>query len=357
MEVKDLLRQYAAGNRRFVLISLRGVNLVGANLEAVNFSRANLTEANLTRANLQQAVLVKANLTRANLRGANLDGADLRHANLTGAEINLQRLEPDAYSGAILPDGSRASLGGSSAPSDGANLEPLDATPSYAPGDLATEPSPRPPERASSLAKVDSLGQRKRGVPWQQLPWLQLAAWGIGYGFLGLFLFCLAAEAWAWPLVWLSSLLWIWQPSLLRSQPLIAAVMVILVTGLSWSGLALGALLLGLLTVGLRLTGWTWQRAAVLGGWLSGAGCLTVALTPLLLGRQPVLTSVVVTSTPPLAVMILLGLLLSMLGLSAHGRLRALRLSAIGMVTGLGAAAALGLGLGGMMGLLAVGFA
>lgn len=354
MDVKDLLRKYAAGQRRFVQASLRGTNLVGSYLVEINLSRANLTEANLSRANLSQAVLVKANLTRANLRGANLAGVDLRQANLTGAEIALEGLQPDAYAGAILPDGSRSEL-----PDQEPQPVAVSAAriPAFSRGMAGPVDLELDTEAKAGSPSVHLRPHRRSAQPlWQQLPWLQLAAWGVGYGFLGLVLICLQADIWAWPLVWLSSLLWGWRQNLLRSQPLIAAVTVILVTGLSWLGAGLGGLLWGLGAIGLRLTGYGWERALELGGWLGGTGCLTVAVLPLLLSRQPAL-EVAIASTPPLAVMILLGLLLTYVGISAHHRLQALHLAPGNIALSLGAAAILGLALGSCMGLLALGLA
>ena len=293
------------------------------------------------------------------MRGASLIGADLRQANLKGAEIDLDGLEPTAYAGAILPDGSTPVSSSASSPTiaDSQSPQTLQGT-----WNLMTEGVTS--TNHSNLSQVNEdekypghLSRPLKQLSWQELPWLRLVAWGTGYGFLGLFLFCLTAEIWAWPLVWVSSLLWAWKPSLLRSQPLIAAVIAILTTGLSGAVLILGILLMGLATIGLRLTGWTWERAIGLSVWLSGAGCLTVVIMPLLLSRQQNLQVETVTSTPPLAIMLLLGITLSLLGLPAHTRLRALNLPQMGILTGLGIAAALGLALGGSMGLLAIGIA
>ena len=90
----ELLSRYAAGERDFRRVNLRGVdlseailteaNLAGACLARASLVRVNLTEANLTGANLFRANLTKATLFYANLSYANLSGANLYEASLVG---------------------------------------------------------------------------------------------------------------------------------------------------------------------------------------------------------------------------------------------------------------------------------
>ncbi|PSN07428.1 hypothetical protein C7293_30470, partial [filamentous cyanobacterium CCT1] len=196
---------------------------------------------------------------------------------------------PQAYAGAILPDGRRSPLPVATM---------ADPVPDPGPETVHDhQPLVKPDQQVQSSPLERTIRRQDRTIAWRQLPWLQLAAWGVGYGFLGLALICLGAAWWAWPLVGLSSLLWVWQPRLLRSQPLIAVVTVILSTGLSWLGLGLGLLLWAIGAVGLRLTGYPWERAIELGGWLGGTGCLTVATIPLLLSRQPSLGGAIASKT------------------------------------------------------------
>lgn len=82
------LRQQIGGT-----LSLRGINLKGAdlrqvNLEGVDLSDADLSDTNLTGANLRNADLTRANLSYATLTNAYLDGVDLCHADLSHALCN-----------------------------------------------------------------------------------------------------------------------------------------------------------------------------------------------------------------------------------------------------------------------------
>lgn len=128
MDAEELLKRYAAGERDFSGLNLRGAKLNGvdpsiddlgaynkpyengiaADLSGINLSEADLTDAelsgtnlsnaNLSRANLNRAGLGQCNLTNTNFRGANLteaylscaelDGTDMREANLFYAEIS-----------------------------------------------------------------------------------------------------------------------------------------------------------------------------------------------------------------------------------------------------------------------------
>lgn len=47
MDVNELLKRYAAGERDF-----KGINLIGSSLSGINLSRANLREASLSEADL-----------------------------------------------------------------------------------------------------------------------------------------------------------------------------------------------------------------------------------------------------------------------------------------------------------------
>lgn len=63
MDVEELLRQYAAGERNFAAIDLRGADLRG-----IQLTHSNLEGVNLSSANLSEASLGFVNLNRANLR-------------------------------------------------------------------------------------------------------------------------------------------------------------------------------------------------------------------------------------------------------------------------------------------------
>ena len=65
MQASELVRRYAAGERRF-----GGAELIGADLSRANLSNADLSRADLSEANLHSANLSEANLTFANLNKA-----------------------------------------------------------------------------------------------------------------------------------------------------------------------------------------------------------------------------------------------------------------------------------------------
>ena len=108
LEVDELLRRYAAGNKYFVNANLRCAqlsniclanidlsyaklnlaNLSGSNLSQANLTLAEMRSANLSGSNLSRSQLVKANLSGANLSDANLRGADLSNADLSNANLN-----------------------------------------------------------------------------------------------------------------------------------------------------------------------------------------------------------------------------------------------------------------------------
>ena len=64
-------------------VSLRKINIAGADLEGINLQQADLCDANLNGANLGGATLLIANLRGATLIGANLNNSILEHAKLS----------------------------------------------------------------------------------------------------------------------------------------------------------------------------------------------------------------------------------------------------------------------------------
>jgi hypothetical protein len=90
MNAKELLRRYAAGERGFDGVRLRGETLREEDLSGVSLRHADLSSADLVKARLDGADLEGANLRGANLgstsfRGANLREADLRDSNARSA--------------------------------------------------------------------------------------------------------------------------------------------------------------------------------------------------------------------------------------------------------------------------------
>ena len=131
MDAEELLQKYAAGQRQFHSVNLRGIDLQGVNLSEIDFYNADLTgadlnDANLSKANLRGTKLVRASFTNANLSElkdchslnlswadlsgadlsqANLDGANLKRADLTGVNIYGATFTNADLTGAIMPDG------------------------------------------------------------------------------------------------------------------------------------------------------------------------------------------------------------------------------------------------------------
>jgi len=127
LEVDELLRRYAIGDRFFINANLRCAqlselclenidlsyaklnlaNLSGTNLSKANLMAAQMPAANLSGSNLSKSQLVRANLSDANLRGGDLSYADLSNVCLTGADLtgaNLARtdLRKTSLDGAIV---------------------------------------------------------------------------------------------------------------------------------------------------------------------------------------------------------------------------------------------------------------
>ncbi|WP_377475683.1 MAG: pentapeptide repeat-containing protein [Microcoleus anatoxicus] len=88
IKTQELLRRYAAGERRFEGIVLYRADLRGVDLHNIIMPNAHFADANLSGANLQESCL-----TRVNFRGANLSGANLYIANLTDADLSYTNLK------------------------------------------------------------------------------------------------------------------------------------------------------------------------------------------------------------------------------------------------------------------------
>ncbi|PSB05289.1 pentapeptide repeat-containing protein [Merismopedia glauca] len=96
-ETGEILQRYAAGDRNFAGVDLRGMQLAGVNLSGANLIGAMFNSADLSNSQLDGAKLVIADLTAANLTGASLKkaklvGAILHQANLTDADLSYADL-------------------------------------------------------------------------------------------------------------------------------------------------------------------------------------------------------------------------------------------------------------------------
>jgi hypothetical protein len=105
MTADELLRRYAAGERDFRRVSLRGEILSWADLSGADLSGADLSGANLNWANLYRVNLTGADLSGADLAWAKLNKASLRGANLSEANFSGASLDGADWTEAIMPDG------------------------------------------------------------------------------------------------------------------------------------------------------------------------------------------------------------------------------------------------------------
>lgn len=127
MRAKQLLKRYAAGERKFSDADLSGADLRGADLSNAEFENSTFNGANLSRANLAntaisetdlcEASFVDTNFWGAQLTGLNMNQSDLRRAafyytrfhsvglrsaNLQGAQLWLASLFDVEFTGADI---------------------------------------------------------------------------------------------------------------------------------------------------------------------------------------------------------------------------------------------------------------
>lgn len=97
LETQELLRRYAAGERRFEGIVLYRADLRGVDLPNIIMPTAHFANANLSGVNLQESCLKRVNFRGANLSGANLCIANLRGANLSYTNLKDANLYAEMY--------------------------------------------------------------------------------------------------------------------------------------------------------------------------------------------------------------------------------------------------------------------
>jgi serine/threonine protein kinase, bacterial len=99
---KELLAQYANGERDFRGIKLVNVNLSGVDLSEINFHGANLDWVDLSGANLSRSDLsnirFSGSLSKAILEGANLNNTYLYQVDLVGQTLEVQHSRKLSYS-------------------------------------------------------------------------------------------------------------------------------------------------------------------------------------------------------------------------------------------------------------------
>ncbi|MGL4396386.1 MAG: pentapeptide repeat-containing protein [Hyphomicrobium sp.] len=87
LDTADMTGGIRVEGANFLLASLQGVDLTGAELSGADFSSANLQGALLSFARLNSALLRDADLEGASLHRAKLFGADLSRARMTAADV------------------------------------------------------------------------------------------------------------------------------------------------------------------------------------------------------------------------------------------------------------------------------
>ncbi len=140
IELEELLKRYAAGERDFTGFEVRddrvddywkledvdlsgiilkggslyyisgflqGINLSGADLRKLDLSRSDFQQANLSGANLSRTCLWRATFYYANLSGANLSRTDLQEAqffeaDMRGVNLSQAKILDTSFSGANL---------------------------------------------------------------------------------------------------------------------------------------------------------------------------------------------------------------------------------------------------------------
>jgi uncharacterized protein YjbI with pentapeptide repeats len=113
LERADVSGGVALQGTNFLLASLAGADLSGAELQLADFSSAGLQGASLSLAGLEGAVLRNADLDGANLQMARLYGADLTGARLVGADLTEARVwqtQPPSSEAMTLADASQIVL-------------------------------------------------------------------------------------------------------------------------------------------------------------------------------------------------------------------------------------------------------
>ncbi|MEB3355307.1 MAG: pentapeptide repeat-containing protein [Synechococcales bacterium] len=269
MDATQLLNQYETGRRDFSGADLRGVNLAQAHLAQINLYRADLTGACLTGANLAEANLFKANLTQADLTRADLRGANLRRTDLTGTILLAANLDGAHFSEQTLPGGLpflplevRQQLFDQG--HDLSSLQKLSrlGAESSTAGDSHSTPGRSSRRSPQSLEKTFP-----HATP---LPTPALLLLGAGYLCFGLLLSIHRAAGLSWVMTWLSSLGWLVEESLTWFSPVLGAIAIMLGTGLSlWAVIISGSLWMGLL-FGLLMLGWNKASALRDSAWVAG---------------------------------------------------------------------------------------
>ena len=108
MTAEELLELYAAGERAFTDIDLKGVDLSFQDLSGVNFFDSCLQNVNFSGANLSGAIFQNIDAQSTKLTKAILSNVVFLESDLTNADLTDCFWELTHFSNTTLPDGSFA---------------------------------------------------------------------------------------------------------------------------------------------------------------------------------------------------------------------------------------------------------
>jgi len=320
MDAEQVLKRYADGRRDLSWADLRGVDLVGASLPGINLYRADLTGAVLERADLRGANLMKANLSQANLSQADLTGANLRRADLTGTVLTEAILDAVRFSDVVLPYGipsvspSKRQVVQLLTSSSQLPIEPeasqhhsLQHHPSH-----YQHPSTQSAKKIRSRRHQVSLPSFQSSPSLTELPVPTLALLWSGYCCFGGILGIHDVPHLLWLMVWSTALAWMLGESMAWFTPVLAAIAVMLGSGISlWALTFAGSVTLGL-GAGLLLLGWSLPKALKDSLWIGGLVVILINLTLWLVQSNG--RSLTISGYFPLAFLLVLGMATSGMG-------------------------------------------
>ena len=138
---------------QITLVSIRGVDLHGANMQTANFRGSDLREVDFTGAILIRADFSDTDMSRAKLTGADLSGAKLKDANLTGtdltgAKLKESQLKRTRLCKTILPDGTK---------DDSSCEAPVSPSPTPASPSVSASPKPSSKPIITKMAAPESV--------------------------------------------------------------------------------------------------------------------------------------------------------------------------------------------------------
>ncbi|MGB3495640.1 MAG: pentapeptide repeat-containing protein [Elainellaceae cyanobacterium] len=326
MDAAQLLHRYAEGQRDFSWADLRRTDLRGASLTDINFYRADLTGALLDGANLRRTNFLKANLTKANLSNADLTGAILKRTDLTGTILTGAVLDAVQFSDMTLPGGlptisaaarrQSSEVQAQAAFQRGSLTNPTQANPSRSP---RSPTSLRNPSSQRSMRHLASLS-RPQSPPITDIPLPSLILLWAGYCCFGSILGIFDVSVVLWVMVWATALTWMLGESMAWFIPILAAIAVMLGSGLSlWSVFMAGSVSLGLMA-GLLLLNWSVPKALKDSLWIGGIVAVLINLGLWLVkGEQG---RVVLSGYFPLVFLLLIGMGSSGMGAIAWLQMR-----------------------------------